>query len=68
MNLFAPNHLILIAIIVLLLFGGKKLPGLMRSLGRSRRDFNDAKNNTRRDVDETVRAGKRPANTPAIRM
>lgn len=34
---------LLILVIVLLFFGGKKLPGLMRGLGRSVREFNEAK-------------------------
>ena len=53
MDLFAPNHLILIALIVLLLFGGKKIPELMRGLGRGVREFNDAKGNVRREIEES---------------
>lgn len=34
MDLFAPNHIILILLVVLLLFGGKKIPELMRGLGK----------------------------------
>ena len=44
-NLFGvfegPELLILLAI-VLLLFGGTKLPGLARSLGQAKREFQDA--------------------------
>ena len=54
MDLFAPNHLILIAIVVLLLFGGKKIPELMRGLGRGVREFNDAKSTVHKDLDDTT--------------
>ena len=36
---------IVIAVVVLLLFGGKKIPELMRSLGSGMKEFKDAKNN-----------------------
>lgn len=41
-GLGAPE-LILIIVAVLLLFGGKKVPELMRGLGRGVKEFNDAK-------------------------
>jgi len=34
MNLFEPSHLIILAIIVLVLFGGDKLPELMKNVGK----------------------------------
>ncbi|MCC8410279.1 twin-arginine translocase TatA/TatE family subunit [Mucilaginibacter sp. UR6-1] len=37
-------ELILIVVVVMLLFGGKKLPELMKGLGRGIKEFNDAKN------------------------
>ena len=52
MDLFAPNHLLLILAVVLLMFGGKKIPELMRGLGKGVREFNDAKNNTRKELEE----------------
>lgn len=36
-------ELILIVVVVLLMFGGKKLPELMRGLGRGMKEFKDAK-------------------------
>jgi sec-independent protein translocase protein TatA len=35
-------ELILIAVILLLMFGGKKLPELMKGLGKGIKDFKDA--------------------------
>jgi sec-independent protein translocase protein TatA len=35
-------QMVLIAVIVLLLFGGKKIPELMRGLGKGMKEFKDA--------------------------
>jgi sec-independent protein translocase protein TatA len=36
------QELIIIALILLLLFGGRKIPELMRGLGKGMREFKDA--------------------------
>lgn len=54
MGSFGFNEILIVLIIVLLLFGGKKIPELMRGLGRGMREFNDAKNNVRREIEEGV--------------
>ncbi|HJW16444.1 MAG TPA: twin-arginine translocase TatA/TatE family subunit [Flavisolibacter sp.] len=59
------NEILIILLIVLLLFGGKKIPELMRGLGRGMREFNDAKNNVRREIEEGMTEKERPANTTA---
>lgn len=46
------QEMILILIVVLLLFGGRKIPELMRGLGRGVREFNDAKNNVKKEIEE----------------
>jgi len=48
------TEIILIAFVVLLLFGGKKIPELMRGLGRGVREFKDAKDNVRRELEESI--------------
>jgi sec-independent protein translocase protein TatA len=48
------NEILIILIIVLLLFGGRKIPELMRGLGRGMREFQDAKNNVRKEIEEGV--------------
>lgn len=63
MDLFAPNHILLILLVVLLLFGGKKIPELMRGLGKGIREFNDAKNNVRREIEEGANEKEKTANT-----
>ena len=40
------NEIIIIALVVLLLFGGKKIPELMRGLGRGVKSFKDGLNET----------------------
>jgi sec-independent protein translocase protein TatA len=40
-ELFTPTHLIVIAIVVLVLFGGKKLPELGKGLGEGYKGFKD---------------------------
>lgn len=49
------SELLLIAVVVLLLFGGKKIPELMRGLGKGIREFNDAKNNVRQEIEEGMK-------------
>lgn len=49
------NEILIILVIVLLLFGAKKIPELMRGLGKGMREFSDAKNNVRRDIEEGMR-------------
>ena len=61
MDLFAPNHIILILLVVLLLFGGKKIPELMRGIGRGVKEFNEAKSNVRKEVDNSLQDKDRPA-------
>lgn len=46
------GEIIIIAIIVLLLFGGKKIPELMRGLGKGVRSFKDGVNNIDSDSDK----------------
>ena len=48
------NEILIILIIVLLLFGGRKIPELMRGLGRGIREFNDAKSNVKREIEDGI--------------
>lgn len=48
-----PTEVILIVVVVLLLFGGKKIPELMRGLGQGVREFNDAKSNVKKEIEES---------------
>lgn len=48
------SEILLIAFVVLLLFGGRKIPELMRGLGKGVREFQDAKNNVRKELEDSV--------------
>ena len=46
------QEILLIALIVLLLFGGKKIPELMRGLGKGVKSFKDGLNDVTTSTDE----------------
>jgi sec-independent protein translocase protein TatA len=52
LGMLGTNEIIIILIIVLLLFGGRKIPELMRGLGKGVREFNDAKTNVKKEIEE----------------
>jgi sec-independent protein translocase protein TatA len=54
-NSIGPTELIIVLVIVLVIFGPKRLPGLGRSLGSGMREFRDSisgKGDDRRDLDD----------------
>lgn len=55
------QEILLIALVVLVLFGGRKIPEFMRGLGRGIREFNDAKTNVKRELEEGMREKDQPA-------
>ncbi len=56
---------ILIVLVVLLLFGGKKIPELMRGIGKGMREFNDAKSTVKSEIEEGMKERPVPPTTPA---
>ena len=40
---------------VLLLFGGRKIPELMRGIGKGIREFNDAKTNVKNELEKGMK-------------
>ena len=50
-----PMELVLILVVVLLLFGGKKIPELMRGIGTGIREFKDAKDNVKSEIEEGMK-------------
>ena len=45
------GEIILIALVVLLLWGGKKIPELMKGLGKGVKSFKDGMNEIEKDID-----------------
>jgi sec-independent protein translocase protein TatA len=62
MDLFAPKHLLLILLIVLLVFGGKKIKTLGSDLGSAFRGFKKAMNEG--ETDEPAKQIPAPAPAP----
>ena len=49
------SEMILIILAILLLFGGKKIPELMRGIGQGIREFNDAKTNVKKQIEDGMK-------------
>jgi sec-independent protein translocase protein TatA len=50
------TELLVILGVVLLLFGGKKIPELMRGVGKGIREFNNARNSIEEEIKEGMKA------------
>ena len=48
------GEIIVIALVVLLLFGGKKIAELMKGLGKGVRSFKEGVNNIEKDIENTT--------------
>lgn len=49
------SEILLIGIVILVFFGGKKIPEFMRGLGNGVREFNEAKDNVRRELENGMK-------------
>ena len=56
-NLGAPE-ILLIALVVLLLFGGKKIPELMRGIGKGVRSFKEGINDVKEEINKPIEDDK----------
>jgi sec-independent protein translocase protein TatA len=52
---FGGQEILLIALVVLLLFGGRKIPELMKGLGKGIREFNNAKANIETEIKDNIK-------------
>ena len=58
---------IIILLAVVLLFGGKKIPELMKGIGKGVRDFTDAKNNLKDEIEEGMKPNSSKQPAPSIK-
>jgi len=49
------QELLIIGIVILVMFGGRKITEFMRRLGKGIREFNDAKNNVKKEIEEGIK-------------
>lgn len=56
------QEILLIAVVILVLFGSRKIPEFMRGLGKGIREFNDAKDNVKKELEDNM---KQKSSTPA---
>lgn len=54
------QEILVIALIVLLLFGGKKIPELMKGIGKGVRSFKDGVNGIEKDPDNDENVPQKP--------
>ncbi|MFZ4104326.1 MAG: Sec-independent protein translocase subunit TatA/TatB [Sediminibacterium sp.] len=55
MGNFGFQELLIIGVVILVMFGGRKIPEFMRGLGKGIREFNDAKNNVKKEIEEGIK-------------
>lgn len=58
-------EIILIVLVILLLFGGRKIPELMKGLGKGVKSFKDGMNGIEKDLDTDVRPNDKTADFTA---
>lgn len=66
MDLFAPRHLLIILVIALVVFGGKKLKTLGSDLGSAVRGFKQAMKESESDDHAATASGSPVAPSPAL--
>ena len=49
------QELLIIGVVILVMFGGRKIPEFMRGLGKGIREFNYAKNNEKKEIEEGIK-------------
>ncbi len=54
---------LLILLVILLFFGGKKIPDLMRGIGKGVREFNDAKEHVKSEIEAGMKDKDAVTNT-----
>lgn len=56
-------EIVIIALVILLLFGGKKIPELMRGLGKGVRSFKDGMSDVEKQINDIDNDADKPSKT-----
>ena len=56
--------MVIIALVILLLFGGKKIPELMKGLGKGMKSFKEGMNEVEKQIEDVDRDLNAPAKSP----
>ncbi len=52
LGIIGPWQIALAAVVILLLFGGKKIPELMKGIGKGMKEFKNAKNDVSKETED----------------
>ncbi len=58
-GVLGPTEIILIVLVVVLMFGGKKIPELMRGLGKGIKEFKDASKGNEEEANKVTPTDKK---------
>jgi sec-independent protein translocase protein TatA len=61
----SPMHLLIIAVVILVLFGGRKIPEVMRGLGQGVREFKEGMRGDQPAQSNQPNQPNQPVNPPA---
>ncbi len=60
LGVVGPWQIVIIALVILLLFGGKKIPELMKGLGKGVKSFKEGINEIDEQVNKEIEDSKKP--------
>ena len=64
LGVVGPWQVVIIALVILLLFGGKKIPELMHGLGKGMKSFKQGMNEVEKQIEDIDKDINAPAKTP----
>ena len=64
LGVVGPWQVVIIALVILLLFGGKKIPELMKGLGKGVKSFKEGMNEVEKQIEDVDRDLNAPAKSP----
>ena len=64
LGVVGPWQVVIIALVILLLFGGKKIPELMKGLGKGMKSFKQGMNEVEKQIEDIDNDMNAPAKSP----